>query len=105
MAKLEISTKRLAISKANTQMVAIVAVASFVTVFCLVAAKAAWSQNRYQARVTTAKEKAHHELVQNIQKFSTLQTAYKAFDASSTNIIGGNSSGDGDNDGKNSKII
>ncbi len=105
MAKTE-TTKRLAISKANAQTVAIVAVAAFITVFCLVATKAAWGQNRYQARVTTAKEKAHKQLVQNTKAFNSLVSSYKDFDASSTNVLGGNSDGGtGDNDGKNSKIV
>lgn len=101
----QISTKRLAISKANAQMVTIVAVAAFVSIFCLVASKAVFSQNRYQARVITAKEKAHKQLEQNINTFSSLQTAYKAFDSTATNVIGGNTTGTGDNDGPNSKII
>jgi hypothetical protein len=101
----QISTKRLAITKANAQMVGIVAIAAFITIFCLVASKAVFSQNRYQARVITAKEKAHKQLEQNIDTFSNLQTAYKAFDSTSTNVIGGNTNGTGDNDGSNSKII
>ncbi len=106
MAKpLQISTKRLAISKANAQMVGIVGAAAFITIFCLVASNAVFSQNRYQARVITAKEKAHKQLQQNIQTFSSLQTAYKAFDNTGTNVIGGNSSGNGTNDGPNSQII
>jgi hypothetical protein len=101
----QISTKRIAISKANAQMVAIVAIAAFVAVFCLVASRAVFSQNRYQARVITAKEQANDQLEENIETFSNLQTAYKAFDSTSTNVIGGNSAGGGDNDGSNSKII
>ncbi len=66
MANLEISTKRVAISKANAQIVAVVAVASFVTIFCLVAASAVFSQVRYQGRVSTAKEKAHAQLQKNL---------------------------------------
>ncbi len=100
-----LSTKRLAISKANAQMVAAVAIASFVTVFCLVASKTVFSQNRYQARVISAKEAAHKQLEQNINNYNGLATAYKAFDSASTNIIGGNKNGTGDNDGPNSKII
>ncbi|HET7060444.1 MAG TPA: hypothetical protein VFH99_03990 [Candidatus Saccharimonadales bacterium] len=100
-----ISTKRLAISKSNAQMVAVVAVASFITIFCLVASNAVFSQNRYQARVISAKEKAHKQLQQNIDNYSNLATAYKAFDNASTNVIGGNKGGTGDNDGANSKII
>lgn len=105
MAKTEILTKRLAISKANAQMVAIVAVAAFVTVFSLVAAKAVWSQTRYQARVTSKQEKATQQLKKNIQTFGDLQTSYKAFNSTATNVIGGNSAGTGNNDGDNSKII
>lgn len=104
-AKPNISTKRLAISKANAQMVAVVAVAAFVTVFCLIASKAVFSQNQYQSRVTSAKEKAHQQLQKNIQTFGNLQTAYKAFDGTATNVIGGTTKGTGDNDGSNSKII
>jgi len=104
MAKAE-SSKRLAISKANAQIVGIVAAASFITIFCLFAIKAAYSQNRYQARVTGAKEKAHNQLVANIKAFDSLQSAYKGFDGASNNVIGGLKDGTGDNDGPNSKII
>ncbi|HVV66706.1 MAG TPA: hypothetical protein VHB72_01390 [Candidatus Saccharimonadales bacterium] len=101
----QISTKRVAISKANAQMVAIVAVAVVVTMFALVASKAIYSQNRYQARVITAKEKARNQLKDNISTFATLQKSYKAFDNAPTNVIGGTASGTGDNDGPNSKIV
>jgi hypothetical protein len=101
----QISTKRLAIGKANTQMVGIVAAAAFVTVFCLMASNAVFSQNRYQARVITAKEKAHKQLQANIQTFGQLQTAYQTFDSAGTNVIGGNPAGTGPNDGPNSQII
>lgn len=99
------STKRLAISKANAQMVSIVAIASFLTVFSLIASKAVFSQNRYQARVISAKEVAHKQLEKNIDNYGNLASAYKAFDAASTNVIGGTKDGTGDNDGSNSKII
>lgn len=103
--KTMISTKRLAISKTNAQMVAIVGVASFVTVFSLVASKAVFSQNRYQARVTSAKQKAHSQLQQNIQNYGQLSDAYNKFNSATPNVIGGNAGGKGDNDGPNSKII
>ncbi len=101
----QISTRRLAISKANAQMVAVVAVASFITVFCLVASKAVFSQNQYQARVTSAKEKAHKQLQDNLNTFGSLQKSYVKFNSASTNIIGGSSAGNGPNDGTNSTII
>jgi hypothetical protein len=105
MAKLELSTKRLAISQANTQIVTVVAIASFVTVFCLVASHAVWGQTQYQSRVTKADNAAHQQLLQNVQAFSNLSVAYQAFDSSPSNIIGGTSNGTGANDGENAKII
>lgn len=105
MAKHEISTKRVAISKANAQLVLIVAVASFVTVFCLIASKAVLSQNQYNARVVTAKEKAQNQLQDNIEAFDKLEKSYTSFNTTSTNVIGGIASGTADKDGPNSKII
>jgi len=105
MADREILTKRVAISKANAQIVGVVGVASFVTVFCLVAAHAIWSQIGYQSRVTSAKEKAHQQLVKNISAYDNLTTSYKAFVGTPNNVIGGLSAGSGDNDGDNAKIV
>lgn len=105
MARLEISTKRLAISKTNAQLVVIISASAFVTIFCLVAAKAVWSQTRYQARVTSQSQKAHAQLQKNLTNFSSLSTSYNAFQSTGTNIIGGNPSGTGPNDGSNAKII
>ncbi|MEK7059439.1 MAG: hypothetical protein AAB971_01655 [Patescibacteria group bacterium] len=105
MAKLEISTRRLAISKANAQVVAIVAAASFVTVFCLVASNAVFKQYRYQGKVVGEKEKAHQQLESNIKAYDKLAASYKAFDSASINVIGGTKSGTGDNDGRNAKIV
>ncbi len=105
MAAKEISTKHLAISKANAQMVGIVAAGAFVTIFCLVASKAVFSQNRYQAKVINAQEKAHKQLQDNIDSYRSLSKAYTTFDSESPNVIGGNKDGTGDNDGPNSKII
>ena len=105
MAINEVLPRRVAISKAQAQMVIAVAVASFITIFCLVAAKAVWSQTAYQARVTSAKNKAHQQLLQNIQAYNGLSSSYNAFVSSPQNVIGGSLTGSGDNDGGNDKII
>jgi hypothetical protein len=105
MAQAKNLTKRVAISKANTQMVAIVAAAAFLTIFCLFAAKTAWSLNRYQAKVTTAKEKAYQQLEDNVKAFNKLKQSYEDFDAANPNAIGANRTGSGDNEGPNAKII
>lgn len=101
----QISTKRTAISKSNAQVVMVVAVASFVTVFCLVAAKAVLSQNSYQSRVIKAKTTAHKQLILNIAAAGSLVSSYNSFVSPSTNIIGGSTSGSGDKDGDSGKIV
>jgi hypothetical protein len=86
-------------------MVAVVAVASFITVFCLVASKAVFSQNRYQAKVISAKEKAHKQLQDNLKAYNSLSNSYKIFNSKNPNIIGGTIDGTGSNDGTNSTIV
>jgi hypothetical protein len=103
--KVDFSTKRVAISKANAQMVGIVAAATFVTIFCLMASRAVLSQNLYLGRVVSAKRHAVNDLLKDIKNYDTLKTAYNTFDNQQVNIIGGNRTGTGDNDGSNSKII
>ena len=100
-----ISTKRIAISKANAQMVGIVAAACFISIFCLFAAKAVWSQNAYKAKVIGLKQKANTQLTKNVQAFGALKSSYAKFDSESPNAINGLKDGTGDNDGPNSKII
>lgn len=105
MAKLESSTKRVAISRANAQMVIVLSIGVFITVFCLFAAKAVWSLNSYQSRVIDAKQETYTTLKKNIDNYNKLARSYRAFNAASTNVIGGTPGGTGDNDGSNSKII
>lgn len=102
---LKISTKRVAIDQANAQMVIAVAIASFITVFCLIASQAVWTNNRYLSKVADKKEAARNQLQDNLDAYKTLQASYRKFDTAQTNIIGGNKSGTADKDGSNSKII
>jgi hypothetical protein len=103
--RLDISTKRIAISKANAQMIVAVAVASFVAVFCLIASNSIWSQTRYQAQVTSKDQVAKNQLVSDTSAYKKLVNSYDSFDSASTNIIGGSSSGTGNNIGSNAQII
>ena len=105
MAKLEVSAKHLAINKSNAQMVGVVAIASFITIFCLVAANSLWSQKNYQSRVVAAKQKAVTQLKANVEAETSLVNSYKAFVSTSTNVIGGSPSGTGNNDGNNAEVI
>ncbi|MEI6756202.1 MAG: hypothetical protein WCK80_04290, partial [bacterium] len=93
------------LSKANAVTVGIVGVASFVVVFCLVASSSLFSQNKYQAKVASAKSKANSQLDANIKAYSDLNTSYKKFISNSPNAIGGNVNGTADNDGNNAKIV
>src|SRR5579872_1441583 len=105
MAASDILPKRVAIDKANSQTVIIVAVACFITAFCLIASKSVLSLNSYQARLTSAKEKAHQQLLKNIQDYNALITSYQTFVSSPTNVIGGQTSGNGNKDGNNAKVV
>ncbi|MGH7194477.1 MAG: hypothetical protein ACREJM_13240, partial [Candidatus Saccharimonadales bacterium] len=105
MALKDISAKHIAISKSNAQMMIIVAVGAFVTIFCLMASKAVLSQNRYQARVIKAQNTANQQLLDNISSYNSLSQSYNKFNNESTNVIGGKKDGNAGNDGANSKII
>jgi hypothetical protein len=93
MDKFKFSTKHVAINKANAQMVAVVGVASFITIFCLVAAKAVYSQYQYQSRVISAASTAHNQLLSNISAYKNLVYSYGKFDAANPNILGGTVTG------------
>ncbi len=105
MAKLNISTKRIAISKANTQIILITSAAAFVSIFCLVAAHALLSQRAYTGKVISAKEKVNSQLKKDVAATTTLMSSYQAFNKESPNKIGGRLTGSNDNDGNNATII
>lgn len=105
MAAAEQLTKRVAIDKANLQMIIIIAVASFITVFCIFASKAVISQNGYQSRVTAAQNKANNQLQENLTAYNELSSAYNKFTNTNPNIIGGSTTGTGSNAGTNAAIV
>lgn len=108
--KLNFSTKRIQINKANSTIFIILSVAAFVTTFSLVASKGLMSQRNYQARVIAKKKDALKLLKQNTEAAQNLVTAYQQFiDPSVENIIGGNPKPkpetEGDRDGDNARIV
>lgn len=103
--KSEVVSKRLQISKANVFIVAVVSVASFISVFSLTASKALFSQQQYQAKVITQKEAAKNTLQDNLEARDTLIKQYEAFALSSVNLIGGYIDGQNDRDGDNPQLI
>jgi len=105
MAKVHVSTKRMMISKSQSQIVVVTAIAAFVLVFTLVAARSLVSQMAYQNRVIGAKKTAVEQLRANIESTTSLVNSYKAFVGTSQNVLGGNPTGSGGKDGDNAKIV
>lgn len=101
----QFSTKRIAIDKAYTVVVAVVAAAAFIIVFSLVASKALLDQRSYQSKVISKKEIARENLNANIAAADQLTISYEEFVKSPQNVIGGNPGGDGDKDGDNARIV
>lgn len=100
-----LSTKRIQIDKTNQNMIILIAVASFVTVFCLVASRALISQQRYQSRVIKEKGVAVKQLKDNIAAADSLKKSYSDFVSQPENVLRGNPSGSGEKDGDNGKIV
>lgn len=105
MSGMQLSTKHLQISKAQTRTVIIIGVASFLTIFSLFAGNALLGQLKYQNRVMTEKKQALSNLKDNIKAAAVLQESYKKFTDKPENIIGGSASGKGERDGDNAKIV
>ncbi len=99
------SMKRLQINKANTTMVAVVAIASFIVVFSLVASRALLSQWSFNGRVIKEKQAAVNQLQNNLKAVDSLLTSYNAFAGASENLLGGSSDGAGDMDGDNARLV
>lgn len=105
MAKGLPSSKRVLIDKTNSSIVAITAVAAFVVVFALIASKTLVSQMAYQNKIISAKKTAVKQLKSDVQATDSLVASYKAFVGTPQNVLGGNPSGTGGQDGDNAKIV
>lgn len=105
MAQVKLSAKHLQITKANTVVVIMVAVAAFITTFSLVAARAVLVKRAYQSRVIHEKKIADDQLKKNIEAVDKLKAAYNSFVSNQENIIKGSSTGTGERDGDNAKIV
>lgn len=104
-AKTAVSTKRILIDKANLTIVIATSVAVFIAVFSLVGIRAIWNQRNYQAAVISKKEAAKKQLQANIEAVDSLVESYKQFVSGTANVIGGSTTGTGDRDGDNAKIV
>jgi len=104
MAK-NLSTKRALIDKANSRVVIVTSVAAFIFVFSLVAVKALISQANYQNHVINAKRTAVTQLKADISATNQLKTSYNAFIGTTQNVLSGDPSGSGAQDGNNAQIV
>lgn len=105
MARQQISLKQLAINKDNTAIIIVVAIASFLIVFSLVASQALLKQKGYQSKVIGKKKVALNQLKSNAEEVEKLETSYQAFASSEQNVLGGNARGAGDKDGENPRVV
>lgn len=99
------SIKHDIIDRDNTRIVAIVAIAVFLVVFCGFAMKTLFSQSLYHNRVISEKEKTRDQLKQNKEALADLKDSYDAFVAESENLLGGSPDGNGPLDGNNGKLV
>ncbi len=99
------STKRALIDQANTRVVIFTGVAAFVFIFCAVATKTLAAQVQYQNHVISAKKVAVNQLKADLTAVNSLKSSYVAFTTTPQNVLGGNPTGTGPQDGDNAKIV
>lgn len=102
---LNLSGKRLQIDKANVHIVIAISVAIFFLIFSLIAGKTLVSQMQYQAKLISKKQHAKDTLEENKRNTDKLVTSYKTFVSTPENVIGGSSTGQGDRDGDNARLV
>jgi hypothetical protein len=105
MAKSTSFTKRTMITQANKKILVMTSVAAFLVVFSLVAAKTLVGQIAYQNKVISQEKQTQTQLQTDLSARTSLVNAYQAFTNTPQNVLGGNPSGTGSQDGSNSKIV
>jgi hypothetical protein len=106
--KIQASIKHLQINKANNSMFIAVTIASIVTVFSLLSAKALLGQSSYQHKVLAERKKAVKQLKSDLQSAKDLKQQYDTFAKQDPNIIGGQGgekTAAGPSDGSNARIV
>lgn len=83
-----VSFKRLALSKANKQMVVVAAVAAFITVLCLVAADHFLSIRSYQSKIIAADQTADTQMKADVSSEHRLIQSYAKFVSQNPNVLG-----------------
>lgn len=97
--------KKVQVSKNQTTIFILLAIASFATVASIMVSRALWAQASYTNKVIGKKEAAVDQLEANKAAVDQLTASYKSFDEQSPNLIGGSTTGTGPKDGSNSTLI
>lgn len=97
--------KHLQLSRAQTVTFAAAAVAVFVVVFTIVAAKSLVGQSSFQSKVISAKKSALAQLAADQPAAKQLDNSYNTFMSSPQNLLGGSPSGTGPQDGDNATLV
>ncbi len=97
--------KHLQLSRAQTVTFSSIAIAVFVVVFTIFAAKSLISEGSFQHQVINAKHAALNQLQVNQTNVSKLANAYKAFISTPQNMLGGSPTGTGPQDGSNAQLV
>jgi hypothetical protein len=105
MARQQISLKQLAIDKDNATIAIVIGVATFITVFSIVASKSLIEQGQYQGKVIDKKELAVKQLSSNVTEVKKLNESYTTFASQDPNVLGGSKSGNGERDGDNARVV
>lgn len=105
MARQQISLKQLAIDKDNATIAIVIGIATFITIFSLVASKSLLTQSSYQGKVIKQKKIAVKQLEENAKEVKKLDESYQLFAEQSPNILEGSKIGTGERDGDNARIV
>ncbi len=100
-----VSIQHAIIERANNNTVITVAVAVFISMFCVFAIRTLYSQMSFQNKVISAKEDAVKTLKDDQRAVSQLSENYQTFDQEKINILDGSSDGKGPRDGRNGKLV
>lgn len=82
------SLKRIALTKANAQIVGASAIAAFIVVFCLIASDHFLGIHSYQSKVVAADTTANNTLQADIAAKNQLVKSYEQFTSKSPNVLG-----------------
>lgn len=100
----QLSMKRIGVDKANARIFMIIAGASFLVVFFLVASYSLFGELNFRNRVINNKKAAVEQLKLNVDSSQKLVKSYRVFTAAETNFIAGSANGTGPQGGSNPKI-